>query len=235
MPSDDLHQLAAGYALHALDADDQRAFEAHLAGCPQCRDEVASMRDAAAALAYDVDLRAPPETLERRILRQARAERPNVVTLRRRLVVPAAALSAAAAAAAIALAIWATSLSHSLDRERSASRSNARVVAILSQPDATRVPLTGASGALVLSPTRRGVLIVNDLQKASADKTYEAWVVTGKVAKPAGVFRGGDGRSIVELTRSVPRGAVVGVTLERAPGVEEVTGPMLFRARVAAA
>ena len=40
MTNQDLHDLAAPYALDALDDDDRRAFEAHLRECEQCRTEL---------------------------------------------------------------------------------------------------------------------------------------------------------------------------------------------------
>src|SRR5437667_9599659 len=94
------HELSAAYALDALDGDDLQTYETHLAGCEQCREDVASFRATASALAYDVDLPPLPETLEHRIVAAARAERPNVVPLRQRLALPAAALSGVAAVAA---------------------------------------------------------------------------------------------------------------------------------------
>src|SRR5205085_9894517 len=100
----------------ALDGAELEAYETHLAGCERCREDVASFRATASALAYDVDLPPLPETLEHRILAAARAERPNVVPLRQRLAVPAAALSAVAAVAAIAVGLWAVHPSNSLAR-----------------------------------------------------------------------------------------------------------------------
>src|SRR5690348_8066463 len=128
------HELSAAYALDALEGEELRAFEAHLATCDSCREDVASLRATAAELAYDAPPRAAPELLERRILNAARAERP--ARGERRWAFPAAGVAVAAAAAAIALAIWATHLSSSLDRARSAHKRDARVIAILAQPGA---------------------------------------------------------------------------------------------------
>jgi len=58
---------------------------------------------------------------------------------------------------------------------------------------------------------------------APADKTYEAWVIEAGKAKPAGLFHGRAGTSIVEIPRRVPSGSVVAVTLERKGGVHEPT------------
>ena len=225
-----LHELSAAYALDALDGEELRVFEEHLAGCERCRESVRSFRGTAAALAYDVDLLPLPEPLEHRILDAARAERPNVVSFRQRLTVPAAALGVAAAAAAVVLGIWVARLSDSLDRERSASKAKTSLIDILS--DCSRTPTQAGSGSVCVAPTRKAVLIADELPRAGEGKTYEAWVVTGKRAERAGLFQGGAGRHYVQLTRPVPDGATVGVTLEKAGGVDAPTTPMVLRAEV---
>ena len=55
----ELHSLVAPYALDALDESDERSFEEHLALCERCREELAALREAAAALAYATPRRGP--------------------------------------------------------------------------------------------------------------------------------------------------------------------------------
>jgi len=224
------HELSAAYALDALDGDELRAYEAHLAGCERCREDVASFCETAAALAYDIQPLEPPEELERRILKAARAERPNVVPLRQRWAVPSAALGAVAAVAAIAVGIWAIHLSNSLDKERRQNRSQNAIVAILS--DCTMTPAKGASARVCVAPTRKAVLTVDNLEPAGPGKTYEAWVIAGKRVQPAGLFHGGAGRTYLRLTKSVPAVATVAVTREKAGGVAAPTGGILISAKV---
>src|SRR5204862_140327 len=50
----DAHDLTAAYALDALDADDREAYEAHLGQCERCRAELATLGEAATALAWAV-------------------------------------------------------------------------------------------------------------------------------------------------------------------------------------
>jgi hypothetical protein len=50
-------ELAVGWALHALEPEDEDAFAAHLAGCGRCARTVAETHDVMAALAMDL----PPE------------------------------------------------------------------------------------------------------------------------------------------------------------------------------
>ena len=224
------HELSAAYALDALDGDELEAYEAHLAGCERCRGDVVSFWATASALAYDVDLLPLPETLEHRIISAARAERPNVVPLRQRLVIPAATLGAAAAVAAIAIGIWAIRLSNSLDHQKQIRKDQKALIDILS--DCSKTPTQGSSGAVCVAPTEKAVLIADSLPAASTDKTYEAWVITGKRVQPAGLFRGGAGRKYVLLAEPVRAGTKVAVTLERRAGVSAPTTAILLQAEV---
>ena len=229
MAREELHELAGAYVLDALDPEPARSFEAHLRSCQRCQEDVAALRDTAAALAFGLDAPGVPAGLGDRILEAARSERRVTRRAPRAWAVPAAAL---AVAAAVLVAVWATSLSRSLDQERSANRRNAQILSILSDKDARRIPISGASGTLVVSPARTAVLVVDGLGPAPPDSTYEAWVVTAKGAEPAGLFRGGTGRRFARLTRPVPENATFGVTLERAGGVDMPTGAMVIKAQV---
>jgi anti-sigma factor RsiW len=222
MEADTIHELTAAYALDALDEAEERQYEDHLARCPRCREELASLGETAAALAYAADGPAPPPTLRTRILEQARSERPNVVPLRRRATWIATTAAAAAACAALGLGLWAASLSRSLDRERGRQAS---VVAVLGDPAARRLVLSSGHGSLVVGSTGRAVLLVSGLDPAPSGKVYEAWVVQGGAPEPAGTFRGG--RTPTLLTKPVPAGAKVLVTEERAPGVDQPKGTPL--------
>jgi anti-sigma-K factor RskA len=226
-----IHELSAAYALDALDSEDERAFEEHLARCEECREHVAAFQETTAAMAYDAPAPAPPTSLRERIVVQARSERPNVVPLpaRRRWAFPTTAgIAAAAACAAIALGIWSISLSSSLADERSALDQAEQVADVLAQADATRIPLSGAEGLLVVNRSGEAWLVVSGLEAAPSDKTYEAWVIEDEDAVPAGLFHGGESRTLVRLSREVPEGAVVAVTLERAGGVQQSTQEPVF-------
>jgi anti-sigma-K factor RskA len=226
MAEHEIHELTAAYALDALDEVEELEFEEHLRTCASCREELRELLEAATALAYAVEVPAPPATLRARILSQARAERDKVVPLRPRRSWPtyvAGAVAAAAAAVAVGLGIWANSLSNSLDRQRATGQ-------VLSDPNARRVALTGASGRLVLASTGDAALVVSGLQRAPSGRTYQVWVIRGDQPSSAGLFEGGEGRDVVVLTQRVPAGAVVAVTLEQAGGADLPTSTPLFSA-----
>ena len=138
----DPHADVAAYALDALDPQDEREFEQHLASCERCRDELAALREAAAGLAYGAAGPAPPPELKLRILDQARAERTNVSSLpaRRRSWAPLAAAAAVAAAVALGIGVWAGTRSTSDP-----------LASVLAKPGAKLVQLQGHG----VSPSRR--------------------------------------------------------------------------------
>ena len=216
MEANALHELTAAYALDALDATEAREYEAHLAHCERCRAELASLSEAAGALAYAAEAPPPPAELRARILQQAQRERANVAPLRPKWALPVAATAAVAAAAAIVLGIWASSLSNRLDDQE-------RIAAILSDPQAQRSVSEDRRGTLVVTPSGRAVLVMNRLAAARPGRTYEAWVAGSGSPEPAGTFDAGGRVSVLLLDRLVPEGAAVLLTVEKDGGVDAPT------------
>jgi anti-sigma-K factor RskA len=128
---------------------------------------------------------------------------------------PLAAAAAVAACAAVVLGIWAASLQNSQDPFEN----------VLSKPGSRLVSM-GRAGGVAVAPDGTAVLAVA-VPPAPADKTYEAWVIEAGKAKPAGLFRGRAGTSIIEIPRAVRSGAVVAVTLEHKGGVQQPTSTPL--------
>jgi anti-sigma factor RsiW len=229
----EIHDLIAAYALDALEEREATEFENHLGRCAECQRELASLQGTASRLAYAADGPAPSPALRGRILAEARRERENVVPLRPRWAFPVAAAAAVAAVAAIALGIWAASLSSSLDEERQARSAQDRALAVLAEPGSKTVPLEGAEGSLVIASDGTAALVLASLDEAPGDKIYEAWVsADGKTMTPAGTFEASEGRTVVALTRPVPAGGLVAVTIEERP-VDKPTGAPLFLAQTA--
>jgi len=213
-----IHDLVAAYALDALDDSERREFEEHLEGCEPCSGELEGLRDAAAALAYVPEGPAPPPALRERLLDSVHAERAsNVVPMRRRrFALPAVAtLAVAAAAAAIVLAVWASGLSSSLDNKNAA-------IGVLANTSAKHMQL-GAANELVIAPNGQAV-VVSSLSRAPSGKTYELWVITaGAGPRPAGLFDRGRSGAPILLSRRVPKGAQIGLSLEHAGGAKSPT------------
>ena len=223
----ELHELSAGYALDALEPEERDAFERHLAGCPECQEELASFWEVAGALAVATESRAPSPELRDRILADARAEKQTVVSLdsRRRIPPALTAITAVAATIAIGLSIYAFSLNNDLDSARSALTAQENAAAVLADPAATSVALNSGSGRLVVGKDGSAVLVLDDLPAVPAGKTYQAWIVEGQMPISAGTFESTNQRAIVPIPQAVPDGAVVAVTVEKAGGATSPTLP----------
>jgi anti-sigma-K factor RskA len=197
----DVHDLTAAYALDALSPQETEAYEQHLGQCERCREELAGLSEAATALAYGAVAPAPPPRLRTSILDAAREERTNVVPLRRSRWVERGSMLAAAAVACVAVGLGVS----------------------LSQPGQQIVTATlsvGSGGKAMLSTSGLGA--------APRGKTYEAWIIpAGRQPRPAGLFRGGPDSSLA-LRGSVPRNAVVAVTVEPTGGSSAPTTSPIF-------
>ena len=226
-----LHELTAAYALDALDADERATYEEHLAGCEQCRAELASLTDVTGALAVAVVGPEPRPELRENILAGVRAEGQTVVPIevaaerrqRRNWTPVVGAIAAVAAVAAIVAGIWGAGLSGDLDSTREALERERAAAAVLADPSARSVAVTGAQGRLVVADDGRAVLVLDELQNAPAGKTYEVWVIDDDTPVPAGLFPGAESPTTVPVEGSVTDGSVVAVTVEPEGGVDAPT------------
>ncbi len=62
---EDLHSLAAPYALDALEPGERRRYEKHLAGCDRCPAEVRALSEDAVRLAWSTAAPAPAAMRDR--------------------------------------------------------------------------------------------------------------------------------------------------------------------------
>ena len=221
------HELIAGYALDALDADDEARVRELLATSEEAREELRALSDVAAAMATATSGPTPRPQLRGLILEAARAEPPTVVSLegyrRSRAVTALAATAALAAVAALALGVWGVGASRDLDDARAALGRQQVATAVLSDPDARAVDLETGDGRLVVGEDGSAVLVLSSMGPAPDGKTYEVWVANDGVPVRAGLFDGAGERDVVPVEQTVGDGSVVMVTVENDGGVDAPT------------
>jgi len=216
-------ELIAGHALRALSSEDEERVVVHLAECERCRRRLRETEAVASSLAYGVPQVAPPPELRSRILAIAEpvvaapaaapaAEppaRPARVRPQRGWWPRFAAVAVPAMAIAlVGMLAWNVSLRNDVN----ASRDD------LSTGAAVALPGVGN----VVAQTDGNATLFANLRPAPAGRTYEAWVIRGSAALPAGVFKGG-GTVELHLTQSAKPGDKIAVTIEPAGGSQKPT------------
>jgi hypothetical protein len=160
---------------------------------------------------------------------------PRASSTRRVLVGTAAVLVLLAAAALGAWAIWGGDNDEGTTAAPALPSGATQAIELISQPGARSVSVAGSKGTMVLvvAPNGRAALIISGLDKAPPGKEYQAWIVTGKTPKSAGLFEGGSTRLVIPLAQRIPKGSIFAVTLERAGGAPAPTQAPRFTAKLA--
>ncbi|MEV7443894.1 anti-sigma factor [Streptomyces sp. NPDC091204] len=240
----DVHDLAAAYALNALDTDEREEFAAHLPGCGTCRQDAADFEATAARLAAAA-AHTPPASMKQRTMASVDGVRqlpPRVPTasprsfrgtLRRKAVPLALAVSLAAAASFAGLAAWQSQQNRQLEeRARQSEQRLDTVGSVLAAPDARTVHGRAGNGALttVVASDRqnRAVFTATGLPAPATGKTYQLWLDHDGTMRPAGFIRQ-DGTVLLDGDAAGAR--AVGLTLEPAGGSPQpTTTPLLLMA-----
>ena len=188
----DIHGLSGAYAVDALDDVERADFERHLQQCPECQDEVASLRAAAVELTHASAL-TPPPALRDSVLRQISTVRPlppltgdtgpapqaeatvTPIESRRRRVKPLTWLVAAAAAAVLAIGglVWSPWQS-----DEPAPQQLTATEQVIRAKDAQRYEkvIDGARATIVRSKSLgKAVIIAEDMPAAPEGKDFQVW------------------------------------------------------------
>ena len=232
--TDELHHLAAAYALDALDDDERQAFEAHYPYCEVCSADVADHRETAAQLATAVASDPPPglrddvlrAISETRQLSPLPDHRPATAERRRRPWLGPALL----AAAALAVAVLGFAAVRVLDDGGGPQND---LAALLGAPDSVITPLAGdgVGNVLVVWSPERGeaVLVASDLPPSGTGMSYALWHLRPNGPVGVALFHPDEqGRVTTAIELDADTAAGWGITIEPAGGSPQPTGSILF-------
>jgi anti-sigma-K factor RskA len=256
MTREEIVELAAVYALGALDGADRERFEALLRSGD--REAVGALREFEETLAAAVEeLRTPaPPRVKAALL--SRIEAPPraapVVDIGRPLPPPArparsrwtavlaGAMAAGLAAIVVGLAVSATyqqrldALTQQMRTLREELEAQRAVASLLSDPATQIVSLTGqepspgARARMVWNPALGGLLVAQGLPAPPPGKAYQLWAISGQNPPVSGgVFTvppTGSGTMSVPALPGVSRVDVFAVTLEPEGGLPAPSGAM---------
>lgn len=240
--SPDVHGLSGAYAVDALDEAERLAFEHHLARCPACQAEVASLRAAAQELSALTETD-PPSRLRDAVLGEIRNVRPRppappdtagrpgdggpaddrtprVVRMRRRLPVG----WAAAAAAVIALVVGGVAWSPWSTRTPQLTAAEQ----VIHATDVQRYTqaLGDATATLYRSPSLgRAVLVADHMPPTPPGRVYQLWLAQpdrGMVS--AGLMSNADTSEVTVLLQGdAATATAAGITVEPSGGSPQPT------------
>ncbi|MFJ8635299.1 anti-sigma factor domain-containing protein [Streptomyces sp. NPDC093568] len=216
---EDLHSLAAPYALDALEPGERRRFEKHLRTCDLCTAEVRALAEDAARLAWSTAA-APPAALRERVLaavrttpqepagrEQARARAtqlpPHVwgnqppprtrAPRPRPLLVPFA--TATAAAALVVASLFAVQANKTQDQLNAQRAQASEIANVLAAPDArasTGEDAEGRTIGVVASASEgRAVVTLSGYGELPGGRVHQLWLMRPDVQpRSLGLFDG---------------------------------------------
>jgi anti-sigma-K factor RskA len=216
----EIHALSGAYAIDALDEHERALFERHLAECADCRDEVDSLRGAAASLA-DTTAVAPPPQLRADVLSAISKVRPlpplpsqhraNGRGRRFRSLLVAAAAVAVVGTGVVVTQPWEDDLS-AFDQ-----------VVAAADVDTVSVPMKGGEATLYRSESLgRAALATDDMPAAPKGKVYELWLQVDGAMVPAGLLDAAGDQELL-LTGDASEATAAGITVEPDGGSPQPT------------
>lgn len=240
MSGTDIHQLAAAYALDAVDERERADFEAHYPTCAICRPEVAGFRETISQVAASLAV-APPLAMKAKVMTEIGSTRQlspllpdsvvDLATHRRSRQRMTRVLSVAAALLLLAVGAFVVG--------RHSSNANGfadQAAAVFAKPDTLSTTLTGTgqgSFKVAWSPSTSKVVVLGDgLADPGPGKAYELWLVDSNGAHAVRLLDKADGKKVRRVVTVDGHPTQWAVTVEPEGGVDLATGPVIFTGAV---
>jgi anti-sigma-K factor RskA len=252
MKNGDVHTLAGAYAMDAVSGPDRERFERHLAGCAECAQEIAGLRETTALLGTAAAEPLPAGLKERIVAAVAatRPQPPEPAAGARPARGPARAarwvgslawpsrlalgVAAAAAAAVLVVAVLFGVSDGSMSQQLSAARASSEQIAVvLTAQDATMMTgkVTGGGMAVVVMSQSRAALVFSarGLPSLPAARGYELWLIGPAGTRPAAMLPASVGGMAGPVIASgLRQGDHLALTDEPAGGSAHPSSPMML-------
>ncbi|HEY1678257.1 MAG TPA: anti-sigma factor [Candidatus Sulfotelmatobacter sp.] len=243
------------YALNALEGEDRRRIEEHLAACAECRLELEQLRGDGALLALATSGPRPPLRAKKRLMdaiaaesRDSREQTARELRRPRRSWWGWLGWAATAAVVVFALSLWKENVALKADFAALGSRASEtareldelrRVAAPILSSESQRVTLVAVKTppqpqgkAFYLRNRSSLVFVANNMPALPWHKAYELWLIPVQGAPiPAGVFKPDAHGSATVVNPPLPAGAeakAFAITIENESGSLTPTMPIVM-------
>lgn len=240
-----LHLLTGSYALNALSDEERRDFERHALGDAETLEEVRSLSETAALLAYGVPAETPPQALKADVMAAIRntrqlpassvvrdlpshsASRPARRAVHRPLWRPVVAAAAALVVlAGVGLGGWAVGTgagNKTMQQELAmAQEQQQAMLRIMNAPDAKIGTSRLAGGDVVTFASSvqadQAAIMVDAMPPLPEGKSYELWFISASGAVPAGLMDSPKAPAMQLLDGPLGSATHIGITVEPAGG-----------------
>ena len=234
-------ELAAAYALGAVDSGEDRAISIHLASCDQPHAEARAFIDVTGVLPSTLDPVRPSTGLRDRLMATVSAtpqeHRSTAASARQpvaRVEAPRrawwqagwqpSALAAVALAAAVGLGAWGATLNSRLSERDTVLRA-------IASADAIYEASGPAGSGLVIEAGDQAMFMAEDLADLPSGQLYEFWLIDADGnAVAAGTLTETDGLAVVTLERALEGATTFAVTVETERVDQSVNDPVMVAA-----
>ena len=176
----------AAYALGALDAEDMRMLDEHMASCKECQQELADYQTISNGLLTALPPQTPSTALKRSLA--ARLGQKDVpARTSQSWSLPRLSFKQLATVAAflllLGLNLFSTMQVHDLQRQQAELTRRLDVgqsaIAMLAYPETKRLPISkGVAGSLLMDPYKNeAILFTWDLPELQEDEIYQIWLI----------------------------------------------------------
>lgn len=238
-PSDRSAELAAGYVLQNLSAEETAELEELLANHPELVQSVSELQEILDYLPCGLTRVPPPSMLRSTVL--AAATEPAPVPRPQRVRYPWQILTALFGLVLVGLGSYSYRLQQALESAQTQIAQQERVITVLQQPQTRLVSLTGiatsASGSVIVEPTQQTLAIaVQDLAPVPVDQVYRLWAVIDSQKILCAEFRPDTTGSVVQQFATTTAAcsattAQLVVTREPLPAPPQPVGPPVLAAQ----
>ena len=251
-----IEELLPFYALDALTDEERDLVEAYLTEHPEARGQMDELQSAASALPHAAAPVEPPRRLKDALMARVAVDQRSQVQVQKQASGPnerrwvnlfpalGFAVAVIAVAWAVILNIQLSQLRHAVSALNNAlaaqSNSLAQINAKLPQGTASSVvtiSLKGtnvqpqAEGQLIADPQKESaVLVIAGLAKLETGKTYQVWLIKGKVPVSVGLLSvDAQGQAVLILNSKTAIGAFdkLGISIEPNGGSSQPTGDIV--------